>query len=96
MEILLGLVFIVVALASLWFWIRTLAIMNRENMGWSLGGFFVAPIVQIIFYITEKDNLSAKEKSPFKLFFITQAIIMVLFIVVSSMMTEILLNNMNI
>ncbi len=81
MEMLLSLLLIVVALASLWFWIRTLMVMNRENIGWTIGGFFVAPIVQIIFFLTQKDNLNAQDKSPFKLFFITQVALILLVVV---------------
>lgn len=78
MGIVLGIIFLIVALANLWFWIRTLIIMNRENILFAIGGFFIAPIVQIVFFLMHKDSLDDSESSAFKKYFICIGLIFVL------------------
>lgn len=62
-------VFWVLLLAITWFWVRTLIIMNRENILFAIGGFFIAPVVQFFFFLSYKDTMDSAESAIFKKYF---------------------------
>ncbi len=68
----LAIIALITGLAALWYWIRTLIVMSKENILWALGGFFIAPLVQIIFYLTQKENMDENDVSAFVRYFIAQ------------------------
>lgn len=69
---------VIAATVNFVYWILSLIIMSRHNVLWAIGGFFAAPIVQIIFYAMEKNNLSAEDTNKFIRFFITIGAVIVL------------------
>lgn len=78
MSTILGLLLAIVALANIWFLIKTLIAMSRNNVLWAVGGFFFTPIVHIIYFFTQSDSLTADERQSFIRYFITFVILIVL------------------
>lgn len=62
---------VIAAIANFVYWILSLIVMSRHNVLWAIGGFFGSPVVQIIFYAMEKNNLSTEDANTFIRFFIT-------------------------
>lgn len=73
----LGILLTIVALANLWFLIKTLIIMSRNNALWAVGGFFFNPIVQIVYFFTQGTNLTVDDKQNFVRYFITFGLLFV-------------------
>lgn len=78
MTILIGIILFVAALASIWFWIKTLMVIFRDNTLMGVLAIFFSPIVQIIWYFSNKEKLSENERKDFKWLFITYALLFVL------------------
>lgn len=79
-----SLLLLVVSLACLWFFIKTLIAMARTNILWAIGGFFISPLVQIIYYLMHGQNISAGDKQSFIRFFITYGLV-ILFAILMGM-----------
>lgn len=69
---------VIAAIANFVYWILSLIVMSRTNVLWAIGGFFASPVVQIIFYAMEKNNLSTEDANTFIRFFITIGAVIVL------------------
>ena len=83
-----GLIITVLYVMFFWYFIRTLMIMGRQNVLVGILGFFVAPITQIIFYVTSKDQLSLPERSAFKRYWLSMVLILALGIVAIMIMNS--------
>lgn len=74
----MGIIMLIVSLIAIFFWIRTLLVMSKDSFLWVIGGFFVAPIAQIVFYLTKKDELEYSEDYAMMSFFYLQIGIIIL------------------
>lgn len=72
--ILAGILLLVVSLATLWYFIKTLMILSKDNTLLAILGFFFSPIVQIIWYLSNKNRISPDDRKSFLRFFITYAL----------------------
>lgn len=61
--------FLVLVIAAIYYFVRTLLIMGNRHVGWAIAGFIVSPIAQIIFYIRQKQQLTTAERGFFKRYF---------------------------
>lgn len=59
----------IVAIATLWFWIKSLIVMKDNTLFLALGIFF-SPIPQIIYFFTKRDEMDDTEAGTMKKYFI--------------------------
>ena len=60
---------LIVSIASLYYFIRSLIVIGRHNTLYAVLAFFFAPIVHIVFYLTQKETISLEDRSYFKRYF---------------------------
>lgn len=60
---------LIVSIASLYYFIRSLIVIGRQNTLYAVLAFFFAPIVHIVFYLTQKETISLEDRSYFKRYF---------------------------
>lgn len=72
--ILAAILLLIVSLAALWYFVKTLMILSKDNTLLAILGFFFSPIVQIIWYLSNKTRISLDDRKSFLRFFITYAL----------------------
>ena len=60
---------LIVSIASLYYFIRSLIVIGRQNTLYAVLAFFFAPIVHIVFYLTQKETIGIEDRSYFKRYF---------------------------
>lgn len=75
---LLAILLFIAVLVWLWFFIKTLVIIFRHSVLMGILAVLFSPLVHIIWYLSNKDRLSANERQVFGRFFIVYAITFVL------------------
>lgn len=66
----IAIIFLLIAsLASLYYFIKSLLVIGRHNVLYAVLAFFFAPIVHIVFYLTQKESISLQERTSFKRYF---------------------------
>ena len=76
-----------------WYWIRTLLIMGQQSILLAILGFLFSPIAQIIYYVSNKNKLSIKDKKEFSRYWLSIVLTIVISImgaIVSSTMPNII------
>ena len=75
---------LIVSIASLYYFIRSLIVIGRQNTLYAVLAFFFAPIVHIVFYLTQKETISLEDRSYFKRYFmLIVATILLVFIMMA-------------
>lgn len=77
---------LIVSIASLYYFIRSLIVIGRQNTLYAVLAFFFAPIVHIVFYLTQKETISLEERSYFKRYFMLIVAMIVLAIIMTALM----------
>lgn len=77
---------IIVSIASLYYFVRSLIVIGRHNTLYAVLSFFFAPIVHIVFYLTQKETISIEDRSYFKRYFMLIAVQIVLVIIMIAVM----------
>ena len=77
---------LIVSIASLYYFIRSLIVIGRQNTLYAVLAFFFAPIVHIVFYLTQKETISLEERSYFKRYFMLIGAVIVLAIIMGALM----------
>ena len=62
-------ILLLVSIASLYYFVRSLIVIGRQNTLYAVLAFFFAPIVHIVFYLTQKETISLEDRSYFKRYF---------------------------
>lgn len=86
MGIVFSIIFGLLALAFLWYWIKSLIIMANRSVLLAIAGFIFAPLAQIIYYFAEKNNLNTNEKTVLTRLMITWVASMVLGIITAMLL----------
>lgn len=77
---------LIAALASLYYFVRSLIVIGRHNVLYAVLAFLFAPIVHIVFYLTQKETIAITERPYFKRYFILIAAVIVLSIIMMALM----------
>lgn len=77
---------LIVSIASLYYFIRSLIVIGRQNTLYAVLAFFFAPIVHIVFYLTQKETISLEDRSYFKRYFMLIGAVIVLAIIMGALM----------
>ncbi|MDI4483644.1 hypothetical protein E6P74_10035 [Moraxella lacunata] len=73
----------IVAIAVLWFWVKSLIVMKDNTLFLALGIFF-SPIPQIIYFFTKRDEMDDSGISTMKKFFMAMGVYIILGIAFAS------------
>lgn len=57
-----GILTIILAIASIWYFVKSLILLGRNNVLLGIAGLFFWPLTQIIFYLAERRRLSTEDK----------------------------------
>lgn len=77
---------LIVSIASLYYFIRSLIVIGRHNTLYAVLAFFFAPIVHIVFYLTQKETIGIEDRSYFKRYFMLIGAVIVLAIIMGALM----------
>lgn len=77
---------LIVSIASLYYFIRSLIVIGRQNTLYAVLAFFFAPIVHIVFYLTQKETIGIEDRSYFKRYFMLIGAVIVLAIIMGALM----------
>ncbi|OPH33650.1 Uncharacterised protein [Moraxella lacunata] len=69
----------IVAIAVLWFWIKSLIVMRDNTLFLALGIFF-SPIPQIIYFFTKRDEMDDSDISTMKKYFMAMGAYIILIV----------------
>ncbi len=83
MVMMLVVVLLGVYVVMLWYLIRTIIIMGRQSFLLGILGFLFSPITQIIYYLSQKNQLSAEDKKDFNRFWLLFAAVIIITIIAS-------------
>ena len=72
----------------LYYFVRTLLIMTRWHIGWGVAGFLLTPVMQLVFFVGKKSELSHRERRYFMIYFILTVLLCAL-----AVLSEIMLEN---
>ena len=75
---------LIVSIASLYYFIRSLIVIGRHNTLYAVLAFFFAPIVHIVFYLTQKETIGIEDRSYFKRYFMLIGAVIVLAIIMGA------------
>ena len=76
----------IVSIASLYYFVRSLIVIGRHNTLYAVLAFFFAPIVHIVFYLTQKETIGIEDRSYFKRYFMLIGAAIVLVIIMMAVM----------
>lgn len=76
----------IVSIASLYYFVRSLIVIGRHNTLYAVLAFFFAPIVHIVFYLTQKETIGIEDRSYFKRYFMLIGALIVLAIIMGALM----------
>ena len=79
MAMILLILLAIVAIAIIWFWIKSLIVMKDNTLFLALSIFF-SPITQIIYFFTKRDEMDDSEISTMKKYFIAMGAYILLII----------------
>lgn len=79
-------ILLLVSIASLYYFIRSLIVIGRHNTLYAVLAFFFAPIVHIVFYLTQKETIGIEDRSYFKRYFMLIGAVIVLAIIMGALM----------
>mgnify|MGYP003614229095 CR=1 FL=1 len=74
----------IVSIASLYYFVRSLIVIGRHNTLYAVLAFFFAPIVHIVFYLTQKETIGIEDRSYFKRYFMLIGAVIVLAIIMGA------------
>ena len=57
-----GILTIILAIASIWYFVKSLILLGRNNVLLGIAGLIFWPFTQIIFYLAERSRLSTEDK----------------------------------
>ena len=57
-----GILTIILAIASIWYCVKSLILLGRNNVLLGIAGLLFWPLTQIIFYLAERSRLSTEDK----------------------------------
>lgn len=57
-----GILTIILAIAAIWYFVKSLILLGRNNVLLGIAGLFFWPLTQIIFYLAERRRLSTEDK----------------------------------
>lgn len=57
-----GILTIILAIASIWYFVKSLILLGRNNVLLGIAGLFFWPLTQIIFYLAERRRLPTEDK----------------------------------
>lgn len=77
---------LIVSIASLYYFVRSLIVIGRHNTLYAVLAFFFAPIVHIVFYLTQKETIGIEDRSYFKRYFMLIGAVIVLAIIMGALM----------
>ena len=77
---------LIVSIASLYYFVRSLIVIGRHNTLYAVLAFFFAPIVHIVFYLTQKETIGIEDRSYFKRYFMLIGALIVLAIIMGALM----------
>ena len=79
-------ILLLVSIASLYYFVRSLIVIGRQNTLYAVLAFFFAPIVHIVFYLTQKETIGIEDRSYFKRYFMLIGAVIVLAIIMGALM----------
>lgn len=79
-------ILLLVSIASLYYFVRSLIVIGRHNTLYAVLAFFFAPIVHIVFYLTQKETIGIEDRSYFKRYFMLIGAVIVLAIIMGALM----------
>lgn len=78
--IVVGLLLIVLYIALIWYFVRSIIIIGRQSTGIAILAFLFSPFAQIFYYLTNKDKLSLEDRRDFKRLFWLYIIVFIIII----------------
>lgn len=87
MAMILLILLIIVAIATLWFWVKSLIVMKDNTLFLALGIFF-SPIPQIIYFFTKRDEMDDSDIDTMKKYFMAMGAYTILIIAYVAILTS--------
>lgn len=80
---------LIVSFASFYYFIRSLIVIGRHSTLYAVLAFLFAPIVHIVFYLTQKETIAIEDRSYFKRYFMLIAAVFILAIIMTILMPSV-------